>query len=289
MRIELCKLANTNRVIGLLSAVLLVGGCTPSKRGVQVGPQAVVAKIHMIGLDSRFASDENVVYEMSTCVSPFNGTKGIDGVITFSAPGLKKAAQCQIKVKTLRVDDPGITFTTEPSVLYWARSVTLSEDTSGALMGTALLQQTYGVVVPAEPSKIFSLSIPVKFPDDKLPPGPVTANLDCAPLLENPSLLKATTAANASFEFVVEFTANTKYKCTNIWVSSAGDGRKYVGKWIPDGTTAEVTAGVKLSLPKVDLNLVPPVVVDPTGITVSTKPGSCEAGKVYNSTTRVCE
>lgn len=276
-------------VIAPLSCLVAPAGCTPSKRGVQVGAQPAQANITMVGMDPRFAADENVVYEMSTCVAPFNGAKGEGGVVSFKAPGLKKAAQCQIKVKTLVANPPGITFNTEPAVLYWARSVTLSEDTAGALAGIALLQQTYSVEVPQDPAKVFTVSAPVKFPSEVLPPPPVTARLDCTPAITNPGSFKATSAMEGDVTFVIELGTDTKFKCTNIWIGAAGDGFLMVGKWLPDGAAIEVAAGSKVSLPKVDLATVAPPVVDNGAVQVVTKPGDCGAGKVFNSMTRQCE
>lgn len=269
--------------------VASASACVPTKREVPIGSQPIEAKVSMVGLDARFANDANLLFEMSTCVSAFNGARNTDGSVSFKAPGLKKGIQCQIKVKHLQSTIPGITFTDEPQVLFWARSVTLTEDTAGALTGSALLQQTYKIETPEDPVKVFSITAPVKFPGDALPPAPLTARIDCTPSLAAPGSFKAGTGVEGEFQFAFEFGSETKFKCTNIWVGSAGNGFFMAGKYLPDGAALEVSAGAKVTLPKVDLALVGTVNPPAGAVHVSTKPGDCGPGKIFNSMTRVCE
>jgi len=272
--------------------VASVAGCRTGKRGVRVGSESASVRVNMIGIDPSFDKDASLVFELTGCTATTTGKRdGETSVVTFTGTGIKRQAICQIKVRTIEANPPGITFTAEPSLVYWARELLVVEDTIGQLVGTARLQPVFQRNVPREPGKSFAVVAPVTFTPqagEKM----INATLDCAPQLPNVGVWKPGTTGNGMFEFVAEIGAEKNYQCARIWVSADGVGQKYRGVYSA-AAKFEAAADLRFELPPVALELQqPPPSVPPredTGVAVSTKPGSCAADEIYNIATRKCE
>ena len=184
-------------------------------------------------------------------------------------------------------------FIGEPGTLYWAKSVKIGEDRTGQYVATANLQPMFERIIPRQPGRTFTLQIPVIFapaPND----APISASLDCNPRIANVAEYSdASGAPNKTFTFVAEARADTKYSCKFLWVSAGGIGQKYQGRVTEQTFDGFADAQVKLN--PVELIMVPrndagsgsdAAIGD---VNVTTSPGSCASGEVFNIVTRLCE
>ena len=265
-----------------------LSACRTTKRAIRVDQPTASVKIAMLGLDPELDAKLSLIWELSGCVPTVNGVKNPDGTVVFKSPSLKHLAICQVKARPLEGEPEGITFSTSEKILYWARDIVIKEDQSGQYYSEARLQPLFKPVTP--PATSFRVDAPVVFS----PLGGenlITATLDCSPLLLSyvATWKPSATPGEGVFEFAGQIdAASPTWTCARIWVSVDGIGQKYLGTWDPAHSFVP-SPTVLTTLPKITLAPWAPPPETPGGISVSTRPGSCPDGHIYNIATRTCE
>jgi len=267
----------TLAAVGL--AMVATAGCRTPRRNVRVGGDAATAKITLLGFETGAIKKEDLIYELSGCISALNGSYGAGDVVSFSAVGLKKGlTDCQIRVRSVG-SLPGIRFFegTEPNVLYWKKGITIYQSATGGLEAEVSMDKLFG---PAEPPPAagFTLKVPVKFAAPETEPA-VTAELACTP-----EKIVIPFAGNPPVEAVFTIVLNasaTPITCTEIVVKANGK-KGYRGKIMDGPFTPE--AGKEVALKQIALELLPTIdpPVDENGVRVETQQGECKAGEVFD-------
>ena len=280
-------------------ATVIVGiafaGCRTPRRADQVAGDNAKLFVSLIGMETTSAesnAQSPVAYELSGCTETTIGSLQTDGTVLFKSGKFLRSQICDLKVRAL-YSSADTRYIGEPGTLYWARSVKIGEDKIGQFVATANLQPMFERVIPRQPGRTFTIQIPVIFtpaPND----APISASLDCNPRIANVAEYSdASGASNKSFTFVAEARADTKYACKFLWVSAGGIGQKYQGRVTEQNFDGFADAQVKLN--PVELILVPR---NESGngseaaggdVNVTTSPGSCASGEVFNIVTRLCE
>jgi hypothetical protein len=273
----------------LLAAFVNLSACRTAKRSIRVDPQVASVKVSMLGVDPELDASLSIIWELTGCVPSVNGVKDPDGSVVFKSPSLKRLAVCQVKGQALEAEPQGITFSTAEKILYWSREVVIKEDDSGQFYAQARLQSVFQRSSP--PGTTFRVDVPVVF-SPQAGETLITATLDCSPpLLSYVATWKALPSPGEGvFEFAGQMNASTPaWTCARLWVSVDGVGQKYLGTWDPPASfTPSPTEVAKLA--KVTLAPWGPRPPEPQGnVSVTTRPGSCAEGEIYNIATRKCE
>ena len=280
-------------------ATLVVGsaftGCRTPRRADQVTGDTAKLFVSLIGMETTSAesnAQSPVAFELSGCTETTVGSLQADGTVLFKSGKFIRSQICDLKVRAL-YSSADTRYIGEPGTLYWAKSVKIGEDKTGQFIATANLQPMFERLIPRQPGRTFTIQIPVIFtpaPND----APISASLDCNPRIANVAEYSdASGAANKTFTFVAEARADTKYTCKFLWVSAGGIGQKYQGRVTEQTFDGYADAQVKLN--PVELILVPRnesgLGSDAAGgdVNVTTSPGSCANGEVFNIVTRLCE
>lgn len=282
------------RIVPLLVVAGLTGltiaSCRTPRRAGRVRMDSAKLMVSPIGFEATAAESNSqypVAYQLAGCSETTNGTVQPDGKILFQSDKFFKDQLCEMKVRAL-YDSVEVRFVGEPGTLYWAKAFRIGEDATGQMIATANLQPLFERVIPRQPGKTFTLEVPVIF-TPSANDAPLTASLDCNPRIANVAeYADQAGTPNKSFTFLVEARSDTKYACKYLWVSAGGVGQKYQGRIVESTFDGFPDAKVKLSAVEV---IAVPRVETPGGgdVDVVASPGSCAAGEVFNTVTRVCE
>ena len=274
----------------ILAAATTLSTCRTPRRAGRVQMDSAKLVVAVIGLETT-ATESNaqapIAFQLSGCTETTTGNVQPDGTILFKSDKFFRDQFCDLKVRAL-YDSADVRFIGEPGTLYWAKAIKISENNSGQLVSKANLQPMFERIIPRQPGRTFTLQIPVIFspaPND----APITASLDCNPRIANVAEYADTNGKpNLSFTFVAESRTDTKFSCKYLWVSAGGIGQKYQGKISEPTLDGFADAAIKLN--PVELIAVP-LADSATGadINVTTSPGSCASGEVFNTMTRMCE
>lgn len=288
-------LAVTRFLAILALAGAVTSSCRTPRRAGRIRLDSAKLVVSLIGMESTAAESNAqypVAYQLSGCSETTNGTTQPDGKILFQSDKFFRDQLCELKVRAL-YESAEVRFVGEPGTLYWAKAFRIGEDARGQLVASANLQPLFERLIPRQPGRTFSLQVPVIFtpsPND----APVTASLDCNPRIANVAEYSDPAGApNKSFTFTVEARGDTKYACKNLWISAGGIGQKYQGRIVEGSFDGFPDANVKLSA----VEIIPvPRVEGPNSqgsnsgdVDVTTSPGSCGAGEIFNTVTRTCE
>ncbi len=264
--------------------------CRTPSQASRIRPETAKLSVTLIGMEIPSAesnAQSPVAYELSGCSETTNGSPQPDGKVLFMSEKFLRDQPCDLKVRAL-YSSAETRFIGEPGALYWAKSVKISEDKTGQLVATANLQPMFERLIPRQPGKTFTIQVPVIF-SPAANDAPISASLDCNPRIANVAEYSDTSGApNKSFTFVAETRADTKYSCKSLWVSAGGIGQKYQGRVTE--VTFEGFSDATVKLTPIELIAVPRSDSGGGGdINVTTSPGSCATGEVFNTVTRMCE
>jgi len=288
----------------LMTVTSAISSCRSARRGVRVGSEAAQLEVTLVGIAAQDAGKTNWIYELSGCLPPINGELGPSNTVMFAAIGLKAGLEnCQVRIKSTQ-PSPSIKFIegSEPNVLYWSRSMIISQNAAGKLIADASLQKLFENIVPNDARKTFTLSIPVSFsnPENE---SPVTATLKCTPEIANIGTFTRIDATKGNIDFVLPIEADIPYACSELFINVAGKPMKYKGEFVGDAGKFTGSAEKQVKLQGIDVieqNLEPikpdPVKPDPTQpddekVKVGTSnAGDCNnEGKIFDVTTGECK
>lgn len=134
----------------LMTVASAISSCRSPRRGVRVGSEAAQMEVSMVGIAPEDAGKTNWIYELSGCLPPMNGELGLNNTVSFTAIGLKAGLEnCQLRVKSTQ-PSPSVKFIegSEPNVLYWSRSMIISQNAAGKLIASASLQKLFETIIP---------------------------------------------------------------------------------------------------------------------------------------------
>jgi len=271
-----------------------ITSCRSARRGVRVGSEAAQLEVNLVGMAPSDAGNANWIYELSGCLPPMNGELATDNKVLFSAIGLKAGLEnCQIRVKSLQ-PSPSIKFIeeSEPNVLYWSRSMVISQNAAGKLIADASLQKLFENIIPTDARKTFSLSIPITFSkaeDETV----ITATLTCTPEIVNIGRFTRTDATKGTIEFVLPIESDVDYMCSELFVNVGGVPMKYKGEFVGNAGKFTGTADKKIILQSVPVILQSqdPINPDSDKVKVDTiSAGECNSeNKIYDVATGECK
>ncbi len=282
--------------IVLMTITTAISSCRSARRGVRVGSEAAQLEVSLVGMAAEDAGKTNWIYELSGCLPPMNGELSPTNTVMFTAIGLKAGLEnCQMRVKSTQ-PSPSIKFIegSEPNVLYWSRSMIISQNAAGKLIADASLQKLFENIVPADARKTFTLSIPVSFSKAENE-SVITATLKCSPDIANIGTFTRVDATKGNIDFKLPIEADIAYSCSELFIHVSGDPLKYKGEFVGDAGkfTGSADKSVKLQSLNVILQGQEPIKPDPAVEKVkvgTTNAGECnKEGKVFNVATGECK
>jgi hypothetical protein len=276
-----------------MTVTTAISSCRSERRGVRVGSEAAQLEVSLIGLAPEDAGKTNWIYELSGCLPPMNGELGKTNTVSFTAIGLKAGLEnCQMRIKSTQ-PSPSIKFIegSEPNVLYWSRSMIISQNAAGKLIADASLQKLFENVIPADARKTFALSIPVSFakPENE---SVITATLKCSPEIANIGRFNRVDATTGTIDFVLPIEVDIVYACSELYINVNGIALKYKGEFVGDAGkfTGSADKSVKLQSLNVILQGQEPIKPDTEKVKVGTTAAECNSeGKTFDVATGVCK
>ena len=256
--------------------------CRAPRRAVRVGGDAATLKVFMTGLSEGETNRADWIYELSGCIAPLTGTLTSPSIAAFSAVGLKSGlAGCQLRIKTTETS-PGVKFIGEPSVLFFVKDMTTTQDIDGSLKSDAALTRLH---VPSGTSAaLFYLRVPAKFAAAEA--GPLlVGRIACSPSITSPGAFERSAEDAGEFIFQTELAAPSAYVCTSLEVSDGAVTPLHAGSFAGDSGKFTAKPGETY---KTDVMSLAKTVS--TGVDVTTIGAECNVdGKIYNPETRKCE
>jgi hypothetical protein len=209
--------------IAVANILFLTTACRTGARQNVEGAMAINLEVTAFGVSKSPAKDPT--YELSGCSDPVNATTSDGNKITFQAVGITKGATCNLSLKGTSFTSQ-LKFFAEQNVLFQSKGFEIKSDTSGQLVATAIMQQTYAV--QSNNAATLTLTVPVIFPAEESAP-PIIGKLECGANYNVANLI----TKSSSLEGRLELTSPAEkqaLECKRMIVSANNGKNLYIAE-----------------------------------------------------------